>query len=103
MSIGKTTVQVAHGAVMAGEEARIHYNKWWKNWIDEGQRKVTLKVLSEDELFEFETKAKIEGFPLALIRDQGLTEIPPGTATCLAIGPIPVDRIDPITGRLPLL
>jgi PTH2 family peptidyl-tRNA hydrolase len=38
-----------------------------------------------------------------MIQDRGLTEIAPGTVTVLGIGPDRADRIDKITGDLPLL
>ena len=97
LSIGKTAVQVAHGAVSAAEEARIRWKDWWRKWIDEGQCKVTLRVSSEDDLYKFEVIAKNEDLPSALIRDRGLTEIPSGTVTCIAIGPTPANKIDKIT------
>jgi len=38
-----------------------------------------------------------------LINDRGLTQLEPGTATCVGVGPGPDDRIDGITGKLKLL
>jgi PTH2 family peptidyl-tRNA hydrolase len=60
-------------------------------------------VKSERELRELEEQAKELGLPHALIVDKGLTEVPPGTVTCLGIGPAPSDKVDKITGGLPLL
>lgn len=103
MSKGKIAVQVAHAAVSAAEEARKKFKAWWKEWLREGQRKIVVKVKSEKELLLLEQKAEKAGLPHALVRDMGLTEIPPGTLTCLGIGPAPADKVDEITGQLPLL
>jgi len=70
--------------------------------MKEGQRKIVLKVNSEDELLEKEREAKEASIPSALISDMGLTELPPGTVTALGIGPAPERVIDKITGSLPL-
>jgi PTH2 family peptidyl-tRNA hydrolase len=103
LSKGKATVQAGHAAVSAAEEARKHHKEWWQGWLDEGQRKIAVKVKSEKELLELEREAKELALPCALIVDRGLTEIPPNTVTCLGIGPAPSEKIDRLTGGLPLL
>ncbi len=103
MSKGKIAAQAGHAAVSAAEEARKNHREWFKAWIDEGQCKVVVKVKSEKELLDLEKQAKEMGLPCALIVDRGLTEIPPGTITCLGIGPAPSEKVDKITGKLPLL
>jgi PTH2 family peptidyl-tRNA hydrolase len=103
LSKGKTAVQAGHAAVSAAEEARRHRKKWWAEWVGEGQRKIAVKVKTEKELLEIEKQAKDSELPCALIIDRGLTEVPPNTITCLGIGPAPSERVDRITGRLPLL
>jgi len=103
LSKGKMAAQAGHAAISAAEEARKQYKEWWKAWIEEGQCKIAVKVKSEKELLELEKQAKELALPCALIIDRGLTEVPPGTITCLGIGPAPTEKIDEITGILPLL
>lgn len=103
LSKGKVAAQAGHAAVSAAEEARKHRKEWWEAWLNEGQCKVVVKVKSEADLLLLEKQAKEMALPCALIVDRGLTEIPPGTITCLGIGPAPIDRVDKITGNLPLL
>jgi PTH2 family peptidyl-tRNA hydrolase len=103
LSKGKIAAQAGHGAVSASEEAREHNREWWKAWMDEGQCKIAVKVKNEKELLALEKQAKDLALPCALIIDRGLTEVPPGTITCLGIGPAPSEIIDKLTGKLPLL
>lgn len=103
LSKGKAAAQAGHAAVSAAEEARKHKREWWEAWFNEGQCKVVVKAKSEKELLTLEKQAKEMALPCALIIDKGLTEIPPGTITCLAIGPAPTDKVDKITRSLPLL
>ena len=103
LSKGKTAAQAGHAAVSASEEARKHHKQWLEKWLNEGQCKVALKAKNENEIMELERKAKDLELPCALIVDRGLTEIPPGTVTCLGIGPAPTKILDRITGALPLL
>lgn len=103
MGKGKIAAQAGHAAVSASEEARKHFRKWWKAWLDEGQCKIAVRVNSEEELLKLEKAAKKSGLPHALTSDRGLTQLPPGTITCLAIGPAPSSEVDKITGKLTLL
>jgi len=103
MSKGKIAAQAGHAAVSAAKQAREHHGGWWRTWMKEGQCKIAVKVKDEKGLLELEKKAKELALPCALITDRGLTEIPPGTITCLGIGPAPTEKIDVITALLPLL
>ncbi len=103
LSKGKIAAQAGHAAVSAAEEARKHHRGWWEEWIDEGQRKIAVKVKTEKEMLEIKRQAHEFALPTALIIDRGLTEIPPDTTTCLGIGPAPANIVDRITGKLPLL
>ena len=103
MRKGKIAAQASHAAVSAVEEAKKHHRPWLNAWLDEGQRKVVVKVRSETDLLQLKQQAETMGLPCALIYDRGLTQLPPDTLTCLSIGPAPNDRVDKITGKLPLL
>jgi len=103
MGKGKIAVQVGHASVTASEESRKRRPEWWKAWIDEGQRKVAVKVNSESELNTIRRNAEELGLVAVIIHDSGLTQVEPGTATCIGIGPAPAELIDKITGELPLL
>jgi len=102
LSKGKLAAQAGHAAVSAAEKTRKHSPQWLKAWMDEGQCKIAVKVKSEKELKTLEEQADELGLSTALIIDRGLTEIPPGTVTCLGIGPAPAEQVDRITGKLPL-
>lgn len=103
MSPGKLAVQVAHGSVGSAEKARREHRGWYSAWLGEGQKKVVVKVMGESELYKIQKQARKAGLPNELIKDAGLTELPPGTSTVLAIGPAPNDLVDKITRELPLL
>ena len=103
LSPGKLAVQVAHASLTTALIAKNKKRKWFKEWYDEGQKKITLKVNSLSELRQIKKKADSLGIPTAMIRDAGLTEVPPGTTTCLGIGPAPEEKINKVVGSLPLL
>ncbi len=103
MSPGKLAVQVAHGAVASAERTRKNQSEWFSEWVKEGQKKVVVVVPNEDEIRELHDKTRSLGVPHEIIQDAGLTELPPGAVTVLAIGPAPNNVVDKITKKLPLL
>lgn len=103
MGKGKVAAQVAHASLSAAEEAQQKKPKWYEGWKEEGQAKIVLKVDSEEALRGLHKKAKSAGLPASLIEDRGLTQVEPGTVTCLGIGPGPDSELDAITGKLKLL
>jgi len=103
MSKGKTAVQVAHGSLSAYIKTRKHYPDWADNWYKEGQKKITVKVKSEEEIKELAELARRNDIPFAIINDAGLTQLPPGTITVVGIGPSREELIDKFCSNLPLL
>ncbi|WP_158057879.1 peptidyl-tRNA hydrolase Pth2 [Halorussus halophilus] len=99
MGKGKLAAQVAHASLSAYEDASRKAQKEWKG---EGQKKVVLKASGEDQLFSLAEKARAEGLPHSIIRDAGHTQLEPGTATTLAVGPARDDLVDRVTGDLSL-
>ena len=103
MGKGKIAVQVGHATITVAEETRRQHPDWWRQWFHEGQPKVVVRVDSESDLLELRRKADELGLASAIIQDSGLTQVEPGTPTCVGIGPAPVEVVDKITGKLPLL
>lgn len=103
MSVGKTAAQACHASVLALERVRRFKLDWVREWFDSGQKKVVLKVGSEEELRRLASLCERLGLPWEIVEDAGLTELAPGTATALGIGPAPEEEVDKVTGSLPLL
>jgi len=103
LSPGKMAAQVAHAAVNCALISKARRPSDFRKWYDEGQKKVVLKVGDLRELLELKVRAEDAGLITSLITDAGHTELPPGTTTCLGIGPAPVGTIDRITGDLRLI
>lgn len=103
MGKGKLAAQAAHASLAAAEQAMRRKEGWYDEWKESGQLKVVVKVHSEEELQELYRKAKSARLPAALIQDRGLTQVEPGTITCLGIGPGPDEQVDSLTGKLKLL
>lgn len=100
---GKAAVQVAHAAVLLARRAESEDRRGFDAWWVEGQKKIALTVPTLADLEEVDQRARQAGLPTVWVADAGLTEVAPGTKTCLGIGPAPSARLDPITGKLALL
>jgi len=104
MGKGKVAAQVAHAALDAAEAARHKHPDWYDSWREQGQAKVVVKSDGgEEALIDLQKQARSLGLPTSLIQDRGLTQVEPGTMTCLGIGPGPSGEIDKVTGKLKLL
>lgn len=103
MGTGKIAAQVAHAAVMGAEKTKAHKREWFDSWFGTGQAKVVVKVQSMVELMEVRRRAENLRLPVVQVNDSGLTQIPPGTTTCIGIGPAPSELIDKVTNDLKLL
>jgi len=103
LSTGKLIAQACHAAVDCVDKAKQENHTAWKKWHDEGQKKVALQADDLAELGMLAKKADELDIVNSMIQDRGLTEVAPGTVTVLGIGPDRADRIDKVTGNLPLL
>lgn len=93
--------QCAHAAIGAFLEAEetAEGRGAVTEWMSKGMTKIVLEVPTEIDLWKLANIAAAKDLPHYLVQDEGRTEIPPGSYTCLAIGPA---FIDSVTGNLPL-
>lgn len=103
MGTGKIAAQVAHASLMAARKAEEKKQEWFEEWFEGGQAKVVVKVQSLEDLMEIKVHADSLKLPVSLVHDSGRTQLEPGTATCVGIGPAPDELIDKVTNKLKLL
>ena len=102
MGKGKMAGQTAHASVSAYTLTLSRKKEDAREWEEEGQKKIVLKIGSEEELLSLYEKMKRE-VPCALIRDAGKTQLEPGTITCFGAGPADESVINKYTKDLKLL
>lgn len=101
MSPGKLAAQVAHAAVGGAWDCNDRPDVL-RSWTRQGVTKIVLRASNAEALGILAGLAEDGDLPSCLVVDEGRTEIPPGSVTCLAIGPADEDVINKITGNLPL-
>lgn len=99
---GKIAAHAAHAAIAGYEKVMNKNPEVVEKWLEEGQRKIVLKVKDEKELLEIFGKVKRE-IPSSIIKDAGLTQVEPGTIICIVVGPWEDEEIDNWTKDLKLL
>ena len=113
---GKYCAQAAHASLGAVLSASDHINEtetqllviplsnpYVRDWLIGRFKKVVVYVDTDEELIALYDEAKKNEVLCALIRDAGLTEfdgVP--TLTAVGIGPDAEEKINKITGHLPL-
>lgn len=112
MRKGKIAAQASHaslGAILGqmkqdGDKLVLDLNdQRLAPWILGRFKKITVYVNSEQELRDIFEQAKAAGLINSLIEDAGLTEFGGvKTLTAVAVGPDRSDKIDVVTGHLPL-
>jgi len=100
MGKGKMIAQAAHaslGSAYQSDDGLV------EKWMEEGSKKIVLKVENERELKMLAGDAKKLKIPCFLVKDAGLTQLKSGTVTALGMGPAKEKDIDKVTGKLKLL
>ncbi len=104
MSKGKLCAQSAHASLDAAlkvmQQDKIFKTDVFSSWRKSGAKKIVLKVESEQALIKLRDETVKAGLKNSLIKDAGMTELPPGTITALGIGPDKEERIDKVTKNL---
>ncbi|MCX8198020.1 MAG: peptidyl-tRNA hydrolase Pth2 [Candidatus Micrarchaeota archaeon] len=102
MGKGKAAAQAAHASILAYLQSLKRNPELCAKWLQEGQKKVVLKVKSQEELLALYDAMRKE-VPCALVSDAGLTQLEPGSITCFGAGPADEKKIDKHLGNLKLL
>jgi len=100
---GKLCTQIAHAAVEAVLDQLEKDKDIVEKWREEGAKKVVVYVRNLAELMSIYNQSISLDLNTVLIKDAGLTQLDPGTITCIGIGPDIEEKINKVTGSLKLL
>ena len=103
MGKGKLASQVGHAVMLSYLEALKLDREVVEQWLGSGEKKIVLKIEVYNAMKKLYDAFRYKKIPCALVNDAGLTQLPPGTATALGIGPWRKSEIDQFTSSLKLL
>jgi peptidyl-tRNA hydrolase len=103
MGKGKIAAQCSHATLGAYKRALRKTPGSVKYWERIGQKKITVKLESEEQMDQIEEAAKQAGLVTHVVVDAGHTQIPAGSKTVLAIGPAPESVVNTVTSHLKLI
>ena len=103
MKVGKKCAQACHASLSSAEISRSKNVSLFRGWKREGQRKVVLKITTEEDIRKLYQDVLQDGLGAYLVADAGLTQLEPGTITALGIGPDLSTKIDKHCKELKLL
>ncbi len=105
MTKGKIAAQACHVALKCVRQLnkRADYRPLVASWEAHGEPIVILRGEGLGHLQALKAAADEAGVPAYFIHDAGRTQVEPGTATVLGLGPAEETRIDSVTGSLKLL
>lgn len=108
MSKGKVAAQAAHAAQLMVEEllqTEGNNARWarYTEWKKYGITKVALRVPDLAALNDLRLNLRVEGVWTTAVVDEGRTEVPPNSLTCVATEPRDRGFMRQFVGKLPLL
>ncbi|MFO7794473.1 MAG: aminoacyl-tRNA hydrolase [Candidatus Nanohaloarchaea archaeon] len=99
MSKGKLAAQASHASLNAYKKVDEDLRK---DWGSQGAKKIILDK-GEKSFQDLIMGAERLNIPHYKVKDAGHTEVEPGTATALGLGPAESSKIDKITSELTLV
>lgn len=99
MSRGKLASQASHASLNAFRKADKELRKEWNS----GGAKKIIVAKGDREFQDLILEAERLNIPHYKVKDAGHTELRPGTATALGLGPAESSKIDKITSELKLV
>lgn len=103
MGKGKIGAQCGHAVIGAFKRAMKFCPDDVKKWEIIGQKKIAVKVDSEEQILEIREKCRKAGLNAYVVADAGRTQIAAGSLTVLAIGPASESKFNGVTDDLKLL